>query len=222
MYPSSPPPPFPPPPAPAGRGVTRPNTVSLASGLIMVVVFCEIVVAGMNIFILPRILKSYDDMGIGSMKTVGKATYLGYNIFAVAALVFFVFLAIAVLRGRNWARITTFVMAGIGALCCTCSGLSSLGGGFQMQNQAYQNAGATNPYPGWYQVADGVVQAIVVLTLIAVIILLAVKPSGDFFAAVSGRARAVQGYPEPGYPRSGPPGYGGYPPAGGYPQGPGY
>lgn len=232
MYPSVPPPQYQPPPQPTGGGLTRPNTVSLAAGLIMVVVFGEIVVAGMNVIILPRILRMYDEMGIGSMKTFAKVLYVGYNILAIAVLVFFVFLGIAVLRGRSWARITTFVLASVGALCCTCSGLSSLGGGFQMSSQTFQNAGAENPYPGWYQVADGVVQAIVVLVLIAVIILLAVKPSGEFFAAVKARSQAAQGYADPnypnypqsgppGYPQSGPPGYGGYPPAGGY-GGPGY
>jgi hypothetical protein len=161
-------------------------------------------------------------MGIGSAKTLSKVAYFGYNILAIGVLVFFVFLSIAVLRGRGWARITTFVMAGLGALCCTCSGLSSLGGGFQASSQTFQNAGGGNPYPGWYQVADGIVQAIVVLVLIAVIILLAVRPSGEFFAAVKARTQAAQAIQAPGYPRSGPPGYGGYPPAGGYPSGPGY
>lgn len=227
MYPSSAiPPPYQPPQPAAGGGVTRPNTVSLAAGLIMVVVFCEIVVAGMNAIILPRMMRMYDQAGIGGMKSFGKVLYLGYNIVAVLVLIFYVFLGIAVLRGRSWARITTIVLSSVGALCCTCSGLSSVGGAFQMSNQSFQQLGAENPYPGWYQVADVVVQAIVVLVLIAIIISLAVKPSGEFFAAVKARSQGYPGpgYPQsgpPGYPRSGPPGYGGYPPAGGY-GGPGY
>lgn len=213
------------PSAPRGGGLTRPNTVSMAAGLMIVVVFCQIIVAGMNAIILPRILRTYDQLGIGTMKTYFKVFYFGYNIVAIAVLVFYVFLAIAVLRGRSWARITTFVLAGLGALCCTCSGLSALGGGLNMSNQQMKDAGVDQLYPTWYQVSDGIVQAIVVLVLIAVIILLAVRPSGDFFAAVKARSQAAQaGYPGPvpGYPQSGPPGYGGYPPAGGYPGGPGY
>jgi hypothetical protein len=213
MYPPAPP--YQPPPS---GPITRPNTVCLAAGLMMVVVFCEVVVAGLNVFILPRILRIYDDTGLGAAKTWAKAFYVGYQVIAVAVLVFFVFLAIAILRGRNWARITTFVLAGLGALCCTCSGLSVLGGGLNAQSQTLQG-GAQDIYPGWYQVTDGIVQAVVVLTLIAVIISLAVKPSGEFFAAVSGKNR---NQPVPGYPQSGPPGYG-YPPAGGgYPGGSGY
>jgi hypothetical protein len=219
MYPPAPPPYQPPPyqQQPPSAGITRPNTVSLAAGLIMVVVFCEVVVAGMNVFILPRILSMYDTPGMSAAKTWGKAFYIGYQVIAVGVLVFFVFLAVAILRGRNWARITTFVLAGLGAFCCTCSGLSVLGGGLDVQNQ---QTGAQDIYPGWYQVTDGIVQAVVVLTLLAVIILLAVKPSGEFFAAVSGKNRnqPVPGYPQSGQ-QSGPPGYG-YPPAGGgYPGG---
>lgn len=207
--------PYQPPPQPAAGGVTRPRPVSLAAALLMVVVFGEIVVAGMNVLILPRVLSMYDQEGIGSEKTVAKGAYIASNVLEVLGLILFVVLGIAVLRGRNWARITTIVVASIGALCCTCTEVSTLGGGFAATS-TLQNAGIQSPYPTWYEVGEGVVQAIVVLVLIAVIILLASKPAGQFFAAVKARSLVGHGYTAPGYPRSGPPGYGGYPPGPGY------
>lgn len=85
---------------------------------------------------------------------VGSAIFIGL-IFAVL----YILLAIQVRRGKNWARIVVWVLAGLGVL----SGLFALG----------------TPMTG----ADRLLEIVQLLVDAAIIVLLALRPSNEYFAA---------------------------------------
>ena len=79
--------------------------------------------------------------------------------FGLVFAVLYVLLAIQVRKGKNWARIVTFVLAGLGVLGGL---LSLLGDGTGLEKG---------------------VGVIVLLVDIAIIVLLALKPSSEYFAS---------------------------------------
>lgn len=92
------------------------------------------------------------------------------------------------LKGKNGTRITTWVLAGLGLLCGICGSIggaaSSLGGGgSQAANDELTKAfeKAALEVPGWYGAASLVFTVLDVILYLAIIILLAVPASNDFF-----------------------------------------
>jgi hypothetical protein len=162
----------------------------------------------------------------GAIKLV---TTLGTVVSVVFGLLFaaaFVVLAILNGRGKNPARITTWVIGGI-ALCCIGFGLatSAAGNSFTMRGGG-TNSNLPDPaevrrqldaaLPSWYNGLSVTVSLIALLALLVALILLALPPSNEFFRKPQPQWQAP-GYPPPGYP---PPA--GYPqpgsPVAGYPQ----
>jgi len=145
-------------------------------------------------------------------------------------------------RGKNPARITTWVLAGIGA-CCGVVGLigSALGGSFGMPSgddlpdpDEVQRQ-LEDALPSWYNPVLLTLGVIGLLALLAVIILLALPPANEFFRKpqpawqppVYPQAGAYPqpsgSYPPPAAPPApappAPPASGGQPPAGQPPAG---
>jgi hypothetical protein len=128
-------------------------------------------------------------------------------IISVAAIVLGVLLG----RGKQPARIVTWVVAGLGVLCMGCS----LGGNAlssSLNNMAGADANATaiqdailEATPGWATAFQTLSTIVVLLALIAVIILLALPASNEFFRKEE-EVWVPPTYPgQPAFPPSGPP-----------------
>jgi hypothetical protein len=173
--PAPPPPPSmepPPLPQPAERG-SRPATVTLAAGLLLLQVVLSVI--GTVISIANRDLiidaakeqaESQPSGGPDPETIAGIGIYVGIG-FAVVGAILFVTLAMFLLRGSNAARITTWVVCGLFLCCLGFSGIGALT--------------STGSYPGWfvaYQFASVAISAIV---YIGVIVLLLLPASNNYF-----------------------------------------
>lgn len=131
---------------------------------------------------------------------------VGIVVGVLVALLFaagFVTLGILDGRGKNAARIVTWVVAGIG-VCCFGAGvagraasgaLSGMGGGTNGPDPAEVQRIQDAALPSWYYPASTTVSVLALLSAIAVIILLALPASNEFFR------KAPPAYePPPGYP----------------------
>lgn len=109
------------------------------------------------------------------------------------ALVFAVIVAVLGifnLRGKNGARVTTWVFAGLGLLCGMCSVASApfstdtnpaMSGNTDATTQALNDAMSQIAIPGWYASTGIVLNVISLLLYLAIIILLLLPKSNEFF-----------------------------------------
>ncbi|MFD0557294.1 hypothetical protein FB566_2554 [Stackebrandtia endophytica] len=93
------------------------------------------------------------------------------------------------LRGKNGARITTWVLAGIGLACGVCNGVSApfastdvtVTGGTDETSRLVNEAMSTVDIPAWQNTVGIVLLLISTLLYLGVIILLALPASNDYF-----------------------------------------
>jgi hypothetical protein len=158
-----------------------------------------------------EIIGNTDNSAASAFKAVEVVTVVLYLI--VVAL--FVLLAIFVLRGNNGMRITTWVIAGIGVLCTLCSVASS---GISESMTTSSNSTLTDAQikalkdvsPAWERNTAVFIYVLIALALIAVIIMLAMPASNEFFRKPN--LIAMPGYGAPGYGAPAYPTYGQQPP----------
>jgi hypothetical protein len=221
----------------------RPGTVTVAGFLLILV--AVLVVAGGVITIAT--LGSYTEAVKRAYAAAGAANgsqiadqmsgvvYAGAIIGLIVNLLFaagFVVLAMLNNRGKNPARIVTWVLAGLGVLCFGCSAASSASGGFTSGMFSGSTSNGVSPaeitrqiqdaIPSWLIPVQTAITVINLLALITVIILLAMPASNAFFRPAE-PSMLDPGYPAyPGYPPAGnppPPPYGSQPPYGQPPYG---
>jgi hypothetical protein len=179
-------------PAPAAR--TRPGVVTTASLLLYVSAVLLLVSVGVSLVPIGDVQKIIDEKYANEPENVRQAASIGavvgpivvgvvYLVIAVALVV----LGILVSKGKQPARVITWVLAGLGVLCLGCglaaSGLNSSfsglgGGGADQQELLDAIAGAT---PGWVTATGLVLQIISLLIMVTVIILLALPAANDYF-----------------------------------------
>lgn len=132
--------------------------------------------------------------GYGDFTGVARTAITLAVVLGAVFVVLYVLLALQVRKGRNWARVTTFVIAGLGVL----GALTSAAGHATGASQAMS-------------VVTGIVD-------LAIVVFLASRTSAPWFRPPAPYGYPPSGYPPSGYPPSGypPPGYGvtGYPPPG--------
>jgi hypothetical protein len=137
------------------------------------------------------------------------------GLFAIAYIV----LAIFNNRGKNASRIVTWVLGGIG-VCCGALGLvgAAASNSFNfnrsdrnLPDPADVQRQINDALPSWYRPVTITLGVVALLAVLAVIILLALPPSNEFFR------KPQQVWQPPEYPQGG-----GYPPPGGYQQPGGY
>jgi hypothetical protein len=211
----------------------RPGTVTVASFLLFGLAFLQLISVVVQLTAVGTTVQAIRDYGtqVGDTTTANAAatatqvtTYIAVA-FALIYAAAFAVLGMFVGRGRNAARITTWVLAGL-SLCCGVAGLAGNAASGLMQgsssSSAFDSAAMTrfiqNKLPGWYTPVVATLSVLTIVLAVAVIILLALPASNEFF-----RKPASTGW-EPPVPGSGyPPPGGGYPPApgGGYPPAPG-
>jgi hypothetical protein len=218
----------------------RPAAVTVASYLLVLVAVLIVVSA----LITVATLGSYSDairnavaaQGVADAARIADQITGFFRVAAVIGLVVnlllaggFVALALLDLRGKNPARIVTWVLAGLGVLCLGCSTASSASGaftgGFTSNSANGVNASEVQrqireSIPSWLTPLETTLAVVNLLALIVVIILLALPASNAFFRPAE-PVGPEPGYPAyPGYPPAGsppPPPYGTEPPHGGQP-----
>ncbi|GAA1788139.1 hypothetical protein GCM10009682_07770 [Luedemannella flava] len=177
----------------------RPTVVTAAVGLLYATAGILLVLAVAGISISGSMKAAYEEAYRGtdaasSSDVVAIASTWGtavvYILFAVGLAV----LAMFVGRGKQPARITTWVVTGLVALCCGCGGILGAASGSAMDSltQNMEAApGQPDPtkvtkiieahMPSWYTPVTTVLVIIMTLTSIAVIILLALPAANPFF-----------------------------------------
>jgi hypothetical protein len=142
----------------------------------------------------------YVSVGVGVLLAAG-ATILG----------------VLVGKGKNPARIVTWVLAGIGVLCFGCGTIFNAAGG-ALNDQMAQNADPEAlelqrrieaAVPAWQNTVSIVISILLLIIYLAIIILLALPASNEFFR------KEQEVWVPPAFP-AGDPGYpagGGFPPA---------
>jgi hypothetical protein len=198
--------------------------VSAAAGLLLLVAIAQVAglvlalsYAGTVRDVYTKAYKGTDAEGaIKLFTTLGSVVSIVLGLLFAAA---FVVLALLNSRGKNPARITTWVIGGI-ALCCIGFGLatSAAGNSFTMRGGG-TNSNLPDPaevrrqlnaaLPSWYNGLSVTVSLIGLLALLAALILLALPPSNEFFRKPQPQWQAPPGYPPPGYlppsyPQAGP------------------
>lgn len=179
----------------------RPATVTLAGCGQFAILALAVLSSIASFALIGRITSAVDerisgeDLGrgvdpqtlIGVMRAV---LVLGIVLGLVIPILLAVFGAVH-MRGKNWARVTTWVLAGIG-ICCGLFGLAGIGGtaDLTMKTQtngndelanAIQDAIASVDIPGWIQPVQAVSAVLTLLLYIAVVVLLALPASNEFF-----------------------------------------
>ncbi|TWJ24784.1 hypothetical protein [Micromonospora endolithica] len=206
----------------------RPREVTISSYLLMF--YAALALLGLIVALttIGTVQDVYSDAYAGSDMegTEGVIAVVGIGAGVVSLLfaIGLVVLALLNMRGKNGARITTWVVGGI-ALCCTGFGLlgSSLGNSMGGQtsgdvpSQEEIQRRVEDALPSWYGPVNTLLGVLSVLALLAALILLALPKANEFFRKQQqGWEPPVPGASYPGHPQaSGEPGY---PQTPGYPQ----
>jgi hypothetical protein len=171
----------------------RPGVVSAASLLLYLVGIIQLGSVVIGLLQIGPIRKVVDEQFAGKPEgnVAGTAAIVGIVI-GVALAVFIavgaIVLGVLVGKGKNPARIVTWVLAGIGTLCTGCGLASnaisgSLTSSMQQANpdQAELSKQIQDAIPSWMTTVSTVTNVLVLICLLLVIILLALPASNDFF-----------------------------------------
>lgn len=190
----------------------RPTTVTVAGWLLFAIAAIQIVSMIVALSQLSTIADVTEDAyrGTDAEDAARISTVVGTLVGAILGALFaiaFVILAIFNNRGKNASRITTWVLAGIGA-CCGIFGLigavagSSFrfgGGDDDLPDPADVQRQIDDAVPSWYRPSTITLGLLALIGLLVVIILLALPPSNEFFR----KPRQQFEPPPPAYPQVG-------------------
>jgi Ni/Fe-hydrogenase subunit HybB-like protein len=178
---------------PAGS-VRRPGVVTVACWLLYLAAVCQVLTAVITLSQLGATRQAYKKIFAGTSMEGAEATLVAITaattvgvglIFAIGYIV----LAILDGRGKNPARIVTWVVAGL-SICCSGSGLVSNAVGFSSFGGNARNGAPTSQQiqqalkdalPGWYQPLLTTVGIVSIAALVTAVILLALPLANDFF-----------------------------------------
>jgi hypothetical protein len=194
------------PPGPAER--VRPATVTISSVLLVVVAVAYVISFIVAISILGTVTDVFREEFAGTEAEGAEGITAGVYV-AVAGVNLLIAIGLVVLamlnnRGKNPARIVTWVLGGIG-LCCAGFGL--LGSG--MSSSSFGSSGDVDAeqleqrlqdaLPSWYDPVNLGVLIVSILALATALLLLALPPSNEFFR------KPQQSFepPPPAYPQVG-------------------
>ena len=222
-------------------GKAKPTVVAAAVALLYVIAGLLLINAVVALANSGNMKAAMDEVYRGVAGGDAASSVVSGSLYVSAALnlllaVGFVILAIFDNQGKQGARITTWVFAGIGALCCGCGGLANTFNGSlnSMLDQQNTTTGAPTSaevqramdahIPSWYTPTVATTAIILALCCITVIVLLALPAANAYFRkepevwlppSAWPPAPGTPGYPgtpgTPGYPAPGTPGYPGAP-----------
>jgi hypothetical protein len=178
--------------APAPGPKTRPGVVATASVMLYVSAVLLLVAAGVSFVPLGKMQSVITERYADRPQNEQQAAKIGAVVGPVVVGVVYVLIAVGLVvlgllvsKGKQPARVITWVLAGLSVLCFSCtlagsavsSSLTGLGGA-QDQELLDALAGAT---PGWVTATSLVAEIILLLLLVTVIILLALPAASDYF-----------------------------------------
>jgi hypothetical protein len=194
----------------------RPGTVTVASRLLFLVAAAQVFGLVLALSYAGTIRDVYQKayQGTSAADTIKVFTTIGTVISVVLGLLFaaaFVALGILDGKGKNPARITTWVVGGI-ALCCIGFGLATSAARGSLNNLGNSSNSSNLPdpaevqrqlsaaLPSWYSGLSVTISLIGLLALLAALIMLALPASNEFFRKPQPVWQPPVGYPPPGYP----------------------
>ncbi|WP_026267899.1 hypothetical protein [Micromonospora sp. CNB394] len=212
---------------------TRPGTVTLSSWLLILVAVIQVLNLIVALTVVGTIRDVLTEAYAGtSAEGAADIAYAFSLVMAVVSLLIaagLVVLALLNNRGKNGARITTWVLGGI-LFCCTGGGLvSGLAGGMtgggttgDVPSSDEIQRRMEDALPSWYTPVSLLLSLVALLALLAALILLALPKSNEFFRKPkAGWEPPVPGGAYPAYPshpgQPGDPAYPSYPPTPGTP-----
>ncbi len=180
----------------APPGITpRPAVVSAASALLFLVAGLELVSAVLSVLTVGPTTRVYDDLfadvpNSDTAVTAGTISIYVAIAFAVLLAVAYLILGIFVNRGKNPARIVTWVLAGFVVLCTGC-GLAATSAFESLGSMGTDTSGGPTPaevrdainaeIPGWLSPVTVTLGVITIIALLTVIVLLALPASNAYF-----------------------------------------
>lgn len=192
------------PPPPARQ---RPAVVTASSALLIVVAVMQLVgfaTVLSQVGTLNEIYQeAYEGTSLESQAGISTATTVASAVISLLFAAGLVALAVLNAKGKNPARIVTWVLGGI--LVCL-SGCGLLGTAVSMQSMQSDNLGGFDPselerlmterLPGWYEPVSLATSLIGLLSLVVALILLALPAANQFFR----KPEPPQELPPPAYP----------------------
>jgi hypothetical protein len=203
----------------------RPATVTVSTYLLWLTAALSLLSGVLTVSLVGKMADVYGDLYEGTAAEGTEGLIVGASVFVVVlGLLFAAGLAVLGIfnnRGRNGARITTWVLGGI-SLCCSGFGLagtalsssmnfdSSTTGANTGPSSAEVEAALNRAMPSWYEPLSTVLTVISLLAILGAVILLALPASNAFFRKPQPAWDPNQQFPYPGQP--------GYPPVPGQGQ----
>ncbi|MER7460335.1 hypothetical protein [Micromonospora sp. NPDC126480] len=209
----------------------RPSVVTISSYLLIFYAILSVLSLIVGLSTMGTIMDVYRDAFAGT-EAEGAEGVAVFMVVAgsVVSLLFAVGLVVLAMlnnRGRNVARIVTWVVGGI-ALCCSGLGLAgtALGGTMggdtsgNVPSQDEINRRLDEALPSWYEPVSLLLTVLGIIALLTALILLALPKANEFFRKPQQQWEPpVPGAAYPAYPST--PGQPGYPQTPGYPSTPG-
>ncbi|MET7418061.1 hypothetical protein [Dactylosporangium sp. NPDC005555] len=209
---------------PASGPRARPSTVNLAVYLLYAAAAIELINVIIGLVYSSKITEGAKKAVAGTSQA-GSADNQALNgtislVVGVLLIALFVVLAVFIGKGKQIARILTWVLGGL-ALCCTVGifGLSFVGeAGWNQLRKDDPTLPTYDEYnkliysevPGWYQPVTTLLGVLLIVAILGAIVLLALPPSHPYFRKVEQQweppvpgASGDPGYPPP--PVDGPP-----------------
>lgn len=194
----------------------RPQAVTVAGALLVVVAVLAVIngivgmlTAGRMADAAREAYRSVPEVAdqADNLANIARASGIGGGVLYILGAVGLVVLAMLNLRGRQAARIVTWVLAGLGVLCCGCGAIGNAFQGLTSRMGSSANGAAAreaqqkmlDAQPGWYRPVNLTVAIIGVICLIVVIILLALPASNAYFKPAPA-AWQPPGGGDPAYP----------------------
>jgi hypothetical protein len=193
------------PPGPAER--VRPATVTIANALLIVVAVVYVASFVVAISVIGTMTEVFEEEFAGTEAEGAEGVVAGVTV-AVSAVYLLIAIGLVVLavlnnKGKNPARIVTWVLGGIG-LCCAGFGLlssginTSFGGSGDIDQEQLQRR-LEDALPSWYEPANLAILIVSILALAGALLLLALPPSNEFFR----KPQQPFEPPPPAYPQVG-------------------
>jgi len=164
----------------------RPGVVTAASSLLYFCAVVLVVVAGLGLLQMDKTSKITEEVLAGTPGGDSAGTLVRVSLIGAAALDIVLAIGIVVLgvfvgKGKQPARIITWVVAGLGVLCIGCS---LAAGGLSLSNTPEQKLLAerlSQEMPAWQTAISTALNGLSVIALVAVIIMLALPAANDYF-----------------------------------------
>lgn len=182
-----------------GGSPARPATVNIASILLYLMSLLSLISAGLAVYQASlmsedKLVTIFKDGGYPADQAEAAAALTPIGSYASAAVsvvvaIAYIVLAVFVGKGKQWARITTWVVVGLFGVCCGLFGAAALGAGNSFSNmgapgdidQEKITADTAALLPEWLTPVSTILLIISLLSSIAIVVLLLLPPSNPYF-----------------------------------------